>query len=202
MKKSVGMFLVLLLLSSLTGCASVSLQDSWKDPGATTKQYRKLLIVGLAEKAQMRQVFEEVFASEAVKKGVVGIASYTITGVDTKPSRESLEKAVKKSGADAVVTTRLVGYKKDSDVRTGFVLTSHGTTAMYGVPVSYATFVHQPVEVTTSTKAAIETNLFDAETGLMVWSVTTRAVDPEGIITITRDVADIAIKALAKDGLL
>lgn len=193
-------FLVVIILP---GCATTSLQNSWKDPGVQAKQYRKLLVVGLANKLQMRQVFEEVFTGEVRKQGVAGIPSYTITGVaEPKPDRASVEEAVKKSGADGVITTRVVDVKRNTDVHTGFVMTDRGMTDIYGVPATYATFVHQPVEVTSSTEAAIETNLFDAETGRLVWSVTSRAVNPEGIINVTRELANLVVKAMARDGLI
>lgn len=165
-------------------------------------------MVGLTEKAQMRQIFEEVFAGEVTKKGGAGIASYTVTGLDGKTTRASLEDAVRKSGADGLVITRLADTKRHRERRTGFVLTERGNYTeyndydFYGTNVSYMSFEHQPVDVTTSTEAAIETTLFDAGTGNMVWSATSNAVDPEGIINLTRDVADIVIKAMSRDGLL
>jgi len=196
------MLLSLLVIAAVTGCSSISLRSSWKDPGAAPKQYRKLLVVGVEEKLLLRQVFEEVFAAELSKKGVIGIASYTITGVKDKPSRASLEEAVKKSGADGVITTRRVSMKEDKVARSGFIMTERGYTDVYGVPVTFATFVSQPVEVSMSTKATVETNLFDSETGRLVWSGTSSAVNPEGIITSSRDLADSVIKAMARDGLL
>jgi hypothetical protein len=202
LKNSAYILMALLVMITVTGCASISLNSTWKDPGVSAKKYRKLLVVGVAEKPQMRQVFEEVFASEFTKSGTVGVASYTITGVREKPSRTSLEDAVKKTAVEGVITTRLVDMKKDKDVRTGFIMTNHGFTDYHGMPVTYATFVHQPVEVVMSTTAAIETNLFDAATGRMVWSGTSSAVNPEGIITISRDLADSVIKAMTRDGLL
>jgi hypothetical protein len=202
MKHTVRMLLALAVTVTFSGCASISLVNSWKDPGVTEKQYRKLLVVGIADRPQMRQVFEEVFAGEVSKSGAIGITSYTLTGVEGKPTQAALDDAVKKSGADGIVTTRLVDMKRHRDDRSGFVLTSHGTTAFYGASVSYATFVHQPVEVTTSTEAAIETTLFDTGTSYMVWSATSSAVNPEGIITVSREVADIVIKAMTRDGLL
>ena len=48
------MFLTLLALS---GCASVSLLHSAKDPAVTAKQYKKLLVVGIAERPQMPPEF-------------------------------------------------------------------------------------------------------------------------------------------------
>jgi hypothetical protein len=199
-------FLRLLLLFSvviLPGCASVSPQNSWKDPAATAKKYKKLLVVGIADRVQMRQVFEEVFAGEVGKRGVTGIASYTLTGVEpTRPSRESVEEAVKKTGADGVITTRLVDIKRNKSEQSGFIMTSRGLTNVAGIPVTYASFASQPVEITQSTEAAIETNLFDSGTGLLVWSLTSGAVNPEGIITVTRDLSAIVIEAMARDGLI
>lgn len=202
MKNSVRILLIFLSMVALSGCASVTLLHSAKDPSATPKQYKKLMIVGIAERPQMRKVFEEVFAGEVRKSGADGIASYSVTGVNDKLSRDSVVAAVKKTGADGVVTTRLIGSTKTSDTRTGFVMVDRGIDSFYGIGVSYAEFVHQPVEVVTSTQAFIETNLFDAGTGMMVWSGTSSAINPEGIITITTTIADNVIKALKKDGLL
>ena len=202
MNNCVRSLLLILSLFALSGCASVSLLHSAKDPAVTAKQYKKLLVVGIAEKRQMRQIFEEVFAGEVQKGGSTGIASYSITGVNNKLSRDAIIEAVKKTGADGVITTRIIGSKKESDTRTGFVMVDRGVASFYGGSVSYAEFVHQPVEVVTSTQVSIETNLFDAGTGLMVWSGTSSAVNPEGIITITTTIADNVIKAMKKDGLL
>jgi hypothetical protein len=202
LKKPVFLFLAFLIMSTVAGCSSISLSSSWKDPGTAPKQYRKLLVVGLANKPQMRQIFEEVYAAEVNRKGAVGIASYTLTGVENKLTRDVIVEAVKKSGADGVITTRISSMKENKEVRTGFVLTDRGFTDVYGIPVSYAEFVHQPVEVTRSTKAVIETSLFDTGTGRLAWSATSNAVDPEGIITVSRELADSVIKALTRDGLL
>jgi len=200
--KTFTRFILLLLLLLLPGCASVSLVSTLRDQSVPVKQYKKVLVVGVTAKPQMRQVFEEVFASEVMKKGITGIPSYTITGVSEKLSRASLEEAVKKTGVDGVITTRVVGTKKDTEVHAGFIMTDRGVTNVYGVPVTFATFVGQPVEVTLSTEAAIETNLFDSATGRMVWSGTSNAVNPEGIIKVTGELADTVIKAMARDGLL
>jgi hypothetical protein len=217
MKNFTRIFLALPVIVTLTACAGISLVDSWKDAGASPKHYRKLLVVGIADKSQMRQVFEEVFASEVRKSGASAVPSYTITGAQGKPTRASLEEAVRKSGADGVITTRLVSLKRDTDVRTGFVMTDRGYSnsrfndaavvpadlyGFYGTTVSYASYQHQSVDVTISTVATIETNLFDAGTGRLVWSGTTSAVKPEGIITVSNELAQVVIRAMIREGLI
>jgi len=202
MKKLSQLLLFALLVMSLTGCASLSLQHAAKDATLPAKQYKKLLIVGITDVSQRRQVFEEVLATELQKRGVAAIPSYTITGVTGKLTWAAGEEAVRKTGADGAITTRMVALKKDTSVNTGFVMTDHGFADGYGVHVTYATFIHQPVEVLLSTKMAIETNLFDAATGRLVWTGTSSAVDPEGIITFSRGLAEVVFKEMAKDGLI
>jgi len=202
MKKLLQLLLLSLLITTLTGCASVSLQHSAKDPTLPTKKYQKLLIVGITDQSQRRQVFEEVLAAELQKRGVTAIPSYTITGVTEKLTWATGEDAVRTTGADGAITTRMTALKEDTSVNTGFVMTEHGFADGYGVRVTYATFIHQPVEVLLSTKMAIETNLFDAATGRLVWTGTSSTVDPEGIITFSRALAEVVFKAMAKDGLI
>jgi len=201
MKKLLQMLLFSLLGMILTGCASISLQHSAKDATLPAKKYQKLLIVGITEKSERRQVFEEVLAAELQKRGVIAIPSYTITGVTEKLTWAAGEEAVRKTGADGAITTRMIALKKDTSVNTGYVMTEHGFADGYGVHVTYATFIHQPVEVLLSTKMAIETNLFDAATGRLVWTGTSSAVDPEGIITFSRGLAEVVFNTMAKDGL-
>ena len=210
--------LLLLLFLSLTGCASVSMVTSWKEQTTPTKSYRKFLVAGISENRQMRQVFEEVLAAELRKKGVSATPSYTITGVEEKQSRESLENAVHKTAVDAVITTRIAARKRATDTRVGYVMTDRGFTnpylsdndvmpvdlyGFYGASVvSYATFDMKSVEVTTSTTTILETNLFDTVTNKLVWSCTTTAINPKGIITVSEEFAGVVINALSKEGLI
>ncbi len=210
--------LLLLLLLTLTGCASVSMVASWKDQTAPPRSYGKFLVVGITENGLMRQLFEEVVATELRKKGLAATPSYAVTGMEEKQTRESLERAVRKSAVDAVITTRVTGSKRSTESHVGYVLTDRGFAnpylnsydvmpndlyGFYGASVvSYATFDMKPVEVTNSTTFTLETNLFDTESGKLVWSGTTTTVDPKGVITASEKFSRVVITALSKEGLI
>jgi len=218
MKKCAVSILAPLFVVMMTGCATVSMVDSWKDPKLPPKSYRDFLVVGISQKWQMRQVFEEVFTAELRKRGISATPSYTITGVEEKPSRESLERAVRSTSADAVITARIVATKQETVKSSGYVMTDRGYTnpifsrddvmpvdlfGFYGAStVSYATFDSKPVDVTTSTTTTIETNLFDVATKKLVWSNTANAVEPAGFITASEDFAKVVIKAMSKEGFI
>lgn len=210
---------LLLAVVTLPGCAAISLVNTWKDSKAPAKQYRTLLVVGVAQKREVRQLFEDIFAAEIRKNGMKAIASYSITGADGMPSRDAIEEAVTKSGADGVITTRLVGVKKDQRAATEYVITERGYTntsymepdllptdlyGFYGANVQYATFKSQQFSVTTSTVTTIETNLFDTGTGRMVWSGTMKGgeLKPGDVIEVSEELAALVIKAMARDGFI
>jgi len=198
--------LLQLLLLTLAGCASVSMVSSSKAPAATTN-YKSFLVVGISENRQMRQVFEEVMAVELRKKGLSATASYTITGVEEKLSRESIIKAVQATAVDAVITTRIADTKRATTKNVGYVMTDRtidGYASLYGTggTVSMATFDLKPVEITTATTTALESHLFDTSTQNLVWTGMTNAVDPQGIITASEKFAGVVITTLGKEGLI
>jgi hypothetical protein len=196
----------LLFLLCLSGCASVSLVESWKDQETPRKRYGDLLVVAISENRQARQIVEEVLAAELRKKGLSATPSYTVTGVEAQLSRSLIEKAVQATAADSVVTTRLVDLKERKHSSGGFVMTSRETTGYadyYGAGmVSYATFDMKPVEITTSTTYALETNLFDTATQRLVWGGITNAVDPTGVITLSERYSGVVIDALSREGFI
>jgi len=188
----------LLIILSLAGCASVSLVKSWKNPNVPQNSYRSFLVVGISQNRQMRQVFEEVLSGELRKSGVAAIPSYTVIGIEEPLSRESIVKAVRAKGAEAVMTTRVVDRQRDTRADVGYAMTSRGVIG----PVSFATFDLKPVEVTTSTNAMLETNLFDTATQKLAWTGVSNAVDPESIIKVSEEFAGVVIKALSKESLI
>ena len=197
MKKLTHVIPTLLILIT-AGCASVSMVESWKDRTVPGKSYQNFLVVGITENLQMRQIFEEVLAAELRKKGVAATASYTITGVEEKLSRGAVEKAVQATAVDAVITTRVVDFKKKTQKDVGYVMSDRAKIG----PVSFATFDLKPVEITTSTTYALETDLFDTATQNLVWTGTTNAVDPQGIITVSKEFSGVVITEMSKEGLI
>src|SRR4051812_20795114 len=103
----------LLFMPTLFGCASTSLDDSWKDPNYSGGPVSKVLVVGVSTQAKVRQDFEETFAQALNRKGVQAVASYTLIPENGKIPEDALQKAIEKTGADAVLITRMVSKTKE-----------------------------------------------------------------------------------------
>lgn len=201
----------LLLLLAASGCASTTLVSSQKTAGVPARQYGSLLIVGLSETPATRQIFEEIFADELGKRGIKSVSSYTIAGLRDKSTRAAFAEALKATGSDGMLTTRFVSVKNRRDSKTGFVMTDRGTDIVdyydyYGDYwdgiENYATFDAKRVDEVLSTVTTLETSLFDAGTGGIIWKGISSEMHAERLIPSTKDLADLVLDALAQAGLL
>jgi len=201
----------LLLMLAVSGCASTTLVSSQKTAGAPAKTYRSLLIVGMSETPATRQVFEEVFADELGNRGIKAVSSYSIAGLRNKSTRAAFAEALKTTGSDGMLTTRLVSVKNRRDTKTGFVMTDRGTDIVdyydyYGDYwegiENYASFDSKQVDEVLSTVTTLETSLFDAGTGGIIWKGSSNEMHAERLISSTKDLADLVLDALTNAGLL
>jgi len=197
----------LLFLLALTGCASVSMVSSVREPTAPVKNYRSFLVVGITQDLQTRQVFEGVMAAELRKKGLAAIPSYTVTGVEEKLSVALVEKAARTAAVDAVITAKVIDLQRKTHKDVGYAMTDRGIDGYAGFyggvgTISYATFDLKPVEITTSKTYGLESHLFDSATKGIVWTGTSNAVDPRGLITASEQFAAVVITTLSKEGLI
>lgn len=198
----------------LAACATTSLQGVWKDPEFSGPPFRKLLVVGITKDGQVRRTFEDIFSSQLRARGVQAVAGHTvITG--GQADETALAEAVKKSGADAVITTRVVAIDTRTGVSPGYVTyfgapvypygyyPSPGAGAtLYGYYANTSWAVYQPPTAYSYEEATLESNLFESRSGRLVWAGTTVTFDTKATAKASADLAIIVIEALAKDKLI
>ena len=168
-------FLAVLLIFSLNGCASSKITDEWKKPDLGNKKYTNVLVIGVAKQPDMRKFYEDEFAKQLGRQGVMAIASYTIIPRDKMQDRDTIIKSVEDLKVDGVIVTRLMGIKETKQV-------PHGKT--YSVPYGLYNDMYDYYNNSFATAPArsyaetheylqLETNLYDVETQKLVYSVTT-----------------------------
>ena len=197
----------------MSGCASTTLVSSQRTAGTPSKQYRTLLVVGMSETPATRQVFEEIFSDELRKRGISSVSSYTSPELrgTISPTRSAFAAALKTAGADGLLTTRFVQVKNRRDTKAGFVMTDRGTDFedfydYYGndwVGIDhYATFDSKPINEILSSVTTLETALFDAGTGKVIWKGTSNETQADNLIQSTKELAGLVLDALTNEGLL
>jgi hypothetical protein len=159
----------------LAGCgSSTKLTNVWSDPTLQTNSLKKLMVIGVAQNASMRRMFEDTFANALRQQGVQAIASYTV--IPEVRDSVGLRAAVDQSGADGVFVTRLVDHKT---VETYYPPTATyvGTPyyggyygGYYGYYSSSYSMMTSPGYTVENEVIHLETNLYRTSDAKLVWA--------------------------------
>jgi hypothetical protein len=177
MKLSMKLFssIALILLFLVNSCASSKITGEWKDPQLGNKKYSHILVIGVAKQPDRREFYEDEFAKQLTSQGVMAIASHTIIPRDKMQDKDAIKKSIQGLQTDGVIVTRLQGIKQQKQV-------PYGRT--YQVPYGYYNNMYDYYDSSYSLAPAVsyadteeylqlESNLYDAETEKLVYSIVT-----------------------------
>ena len=111
--------------------------------------------------------------------------------VDLKLKKETILIAVDQYKNDAVIITQLVGKETEAIYQRGGV-TRRG----------YFSYTRNPGYSSTTTKVRLETNLYDAKTGELIWSGISKTLSKDSTDRIMNDVIKAVITNLKKNKLI
>ena len=208
MRQILKISVLLLAVSSLCSCASVSLVDTWRNPAIHPERLQKVLVVSITKKDSSRTIYEDMFQSEFSRRGVEAVAGYTLIPGGEKADWTVLEKAVKQAAAQAVLTVQTIKVEQQTIVQPGRATTypsnwypeSFPTWDLYGYYGSMA--YYGPSYISTYDLATMQVNLFDATTGKLLWAGTFKSSESDKVTTVGKDLARKVVGTLAKEGLI
>jgi hypothetical protein len=148
----------------LAGCGSTTkLTNVWSDPTLQTNSLKKLMVIGVAQQASTRRMFEDTFAAALQKQGVQAMASYTV--IPEVRDSTGMHAAIVQSGCDGVFVTRLIDQKT---VDTYYPPTSTyvGTPYYGGYYGGYYGYYSSSYAVMTSPGYTVENEVIHLETNL------------------------------------
>lgn len=157
------------------GCATTSIVSEWRDPEvAEAGPYKTLFLAAVTKQDVVRRQMEDAFKDNIAAVGAAGIPSYDALAAAAEAKEEQLVKAVKASGADAMLVFRLM----KRETQTSISPTYYGPAGYYnGYHRSWSGF-YDPVSVYQYEVITLEASLFDVKTGQLVWAAGTETVDP------------------------
>ena len=169
----------------VVGCASTTLQSTWVNPGYTGGPFKKFFVVGLsAREVTTRRLFEDIVVAKLQAAGVQAVPAWQSFGDEGQASEGQTEAAVARSGADALIMTRLLGIDTRTNVSTAMVPGpmlgpgfGPGPGYGYGWWGGYSGWYAVP-QVTQYQVATAETTVFDVKTHKIVWSATSQTFNP------------------------
>jgi hypothetical protein len=207
-RRAAVLALAVAVLVSSVGCNATQLASSWKSPQYTNPDYTKVLIITLGKRTDLRRIYEDDFVRQLASLGVQGVQGYTLLPDETdRVDKAALQDAVRRSGAQAVIITRLLKVDEQLNLSPGtaaypapgvFGYYDQAWSAYYEPPHP-AGFYGGPT-VYADTIVQMETNLFDAATSALVWTGTTKTFNPEYWDRDIPDLVKVLLDAMVKDG--
>jgi hypothetical protein len=108
--------------------------------------------------------------------------------------------------------TRLISVEKDTRLVPGTVYTP-GTGTLHRPPHDYYhnfndyygrthPAVYSPGYLEDVMIVSLETNLYEAEQEMLIWSITSESFNPGSVNSTVKELSKIIVKRLSKDGLL
>lgn len=158
--------LILIGIFLFTSCATTELTTVWKDENFHAP-ISKIVVVGAFRQPSVRNFFEDEFVRQLTSRGIDAIASYTLVPIDEVAMKDLIMKAIRSTGADAVLVTRLVGKKTVETYIPGEI---------YGIPYYYYHWglyydhAFQPGYFVSTEYAYAETNIYETKNEKLIWA--------------------------------
>ena len=195
------LILSLLVAGSFAACSpSTQIEKSWMEPGAnvTKSPTNKTMVIAMVKDETSRRVIED----ELVKRLGTAVPSYQSLSTDMikEASEETLTNMLVKDKFTHVLLMRLADIEKE----TSYV---HGTTTGfyggYGRYYGYGAGMYaSPGYYTTDKNYFIETTIYSVEPNKLLWTGTTKTVNPSKMNKTVNEIADVVAAKMKQDGFL
>ena len=199
MNRAVMRCLAILTLAVLAGCATSRLVTQQSNPDYVGKSFKTVMVVGVTTDEIVRRTFEDRVAALLDKRGLKGIAAYSVVPSRGKVEEADLREAIARSGAEGVLITRVTRVERESGTVPGATV-GVGLYGYYGGV--WQTVTTGPQQISGPSWTLSETRLFDARTGALAWTgiVETRENDDLGA-ALTQYV-NLVFDAMVRDRVL
>ncbi|MCB0495349.1 MAG: hypothetical protein KDC79_04395 [Cyclobacteriaceae bacterium] len=205
MKKIAAVFILSALI--LSGCTGTRFSATWKDPNYTGKSYEKLLVWALSDNVAARATVEDETTYFLKLKGINAVSGADILPADRSAipkDQEVVKKKLVDAGYEAVLTVGLIDVKEETHyVQGNYTPAAFGYYgSFYGYyPYMYGS-VYQQGYYASSTNVYLETNLWDVNTGKLVWSGQSKSSDVSSVDKLANSYARAVVSELISKGLL
>ena len=188
MKTKFPVFLWFALI--LSGCGpSQKITNTWINPEANTKgPYKSIFVIVISPSNATSFSVEDRMAALIGSRGQQVVVSSAVfppnLSISENFTREQMADAIKRTGCDAVFVTALLDVKKEEYYQPGtaYYPMNYG---MYGSYYGYYNYyyprVYSPGYYTTNKTYYIESNFYDLEEDLLLWSIQSEAYNPSSL---------------------
>jgi hypothetical protein len=204
--------LYFVLLTAIAAACSPTqrITGSWVNREALPKgPYKSIYIVVISQNNDANSYVENLLAKRIESRGPKAVKSsdfFPLNRTATqRVSKEEMDKAIKDSGCDAVMTVALIDVKTQYHYTPGTVYypMNYG---FYGSYYGYYNFyypeVYSPGYYSEEKVYFLESNFYDIASDSLIWSVQSETYEPSGLKSWFQSYSYMLINHLKKEGLI
>jgi hypothetical protein len=197
-----NLFLAMFVILFAVSCGpSTEIVKTWREPGATITpgSENKALVIGMVKDEGSRRIIED----ELVKRlNPNAVASYTLipSQMLSEANEAALEQKLKEGKFTHVLLMRLADIEKETSYVPG---TTTGYYGGYGRYYGYGAGMYSsPGYYTTDKNYFVETTVYTVNPNKLIWTGTTKTVNPDKINKTVNEIADIVADKMKAEGFL
>jgi hypothetical protein len=210
-KFTVAIEVILILAATVSlmfvvGCGTTQLTNLWKDSSYNAPPLKKILVIAMRKDQLNRRMWEDAFVT-ALKEdhaGTVAVPSYQLFPQDV-PEPPAVQEKAKEDGFDGVlIVARIERDSLKTDIP-GYTSTEPVTeySHKWGAYLTHYENVYHPGYTETQSVVSVRTDLLvTQEEGQLIWSATSKEIDPSSPDQFRSSVSDLVMDKLAKEGLV
>jgi len=183
------LFIALLIFS----CTGTEISQTQIDESYKGQPLTNILVIAVTGNEHNRRTYEKKFVARLKAVGVAAVASDSSLPMppDLKLEKEPILDAVARHGNDSVIITQLISKEKED------VYTRGGPRHRF-----FFSYSLDPGYSSTNTTVRLETNLYDAETGSLIWSGQSKTMSKDTTDRVMNDEIKAVINNWQKNGLI
>lgn len=194
----------------LVSCDSTKIISSYEAP-TVDKKYDHIYVVGISEESTPNSQMEDHMVDELENKGYVAAAdegTFDPNMEFTDENRSKIEGELNDKGYDAILTFSLVDVDEELDYVSGAYTPAYYPPAYgyynnyWGYYSHYAPLAYAPGYYTSSLVYYMEANLYDLESGKLVWAARSETVEPAGAYSFSNNFAETVANELEEQDII
>jgi hypothetical protein len=190
----------ILLLMCLFSCSSTQITSSWKSPALGTGKYKKIMVVSIINEQghNMPQKMEAHLVEDLRQKGIDAVSVYQLYGPGAiiKTDEAAAVEKIRTAGADAIITIVLLDKNNERYYVPGRVYYTPYVVYHRRFWGYYSTMyerVYTPGYYVNNTEYFWESNLYDANTKELLYSVQTKSFDPASVESLAHEYGQLIV---------
>jgi hypothetical protein len=197
-----GVLLFAAALMTLSCSSPMRMTDKWKSSAHTEPAYKKIMVIAMTKRVEMRQSFEDEFARQLRSRGVEAATCYECIPDPDKVTREELAKVSQGMGIEGYLFVRVLRLGTDVQSYQGHSPSPMSATTGMDSMINMQWFGPEPSMGKRSDVATLESRLYDGKTSNLVWRSTVDAVNPYGSQEQVSQYVSLIVKTLREQKLI